>query len=132
MSQNSFKIWGIKSRIHEDSHNEIDLLELKKNSFCSVHHHIDKINKFILVSGKVDIVSELGTKSLGIGECFEVHPELIHQFRVVENSILIEIAYTTDTGIDPNDIIRKKQGGLVVNNVDTSIPELKAKGLLKL
>jgi len=132
MSNNSFKIWGIKQRIHCDYHNEIDLLQLKKNSFCSVHHHKEKINKFILVSGKVAIVSELGTKVLAINETFEVHPPLVHKFQALEDSILIEIAYTNDAIIDSSDIVRQIQGGLIINGVAMSIPELKEKKLLDL
>jgi len=132
MSNNSFKIWGIKQRIHLDNHNEIDLLQLKRDSFCSVHHHKEKINKFILVSGKVEIISELGTKVLGINETFEVHPPLVHKFKALENSVLIEIAYTIDTDINPDDIIRQIQGGLIIDGAEIPIPELKDKGLLNL
>lgn len=132
MSQNSFKIWGIKQRIHSDNNNEIDLLQLKKNSFCSVHFHKEKINKFVLISGKVEIISELGTKILAINESFEVHPELTHQFKALEDSIMIEIAYTVGSNISPKDIIRKIEGGLIIDGVEMSIPELKKMGLLNL
>lgn len=132
MSNHSFKIWGIKQRIHLDNNNEIDLLQLKKDSFCSVHHHEKKINKFILVSGKIEIVSELGTTLLSVNESFEVHPTLKHKFKALEDSVLIEIAYTTNTVINPDDIVREIEGGLVVDGVEMTIPELKDKGLLNL
>lgn len=132
MSEMSFKIWGIKQSILSDEHNEIDLLQLRKNSFCSVHHHKYKINRFILISGKVDIITEFATKSLIINESFEVCPPLIHKFKALADSVMIEIAYTNNTPIDSNDISRTVEGGLIIDGKEMTIPELKKKGLLNL
>ena len=56
-----FKIWGHRRRIHLNGQYEIDLLDLKANTFCSTHFHKDKINKFIVISGRVKIESEFGS-----------------------------------------------------------------------
>ena len=56
--ENIFKIWGERRRIHVDEKNEIDHCILKANTFCSTHTHKTKINKFLVLSGKVRIETE--------------------------------------------------------------------------
>lgn len=130
MSQ--LKIWGERRRILLDDKNEIDLLYLKKNSFCSWHKHLEKINRFILVSGKVSIITEFGTKELKINEPFDVLPPLKHRFVIQEDSVMIEMAYVEKGNINPDDITRIAQGGRILKGVYLTIPELEEKGFLDL
>ncbi len=129
---NIFKCWGERRRILLDDYNEVDLLHLKKNTFCSTHTHIDKINRFVLVSGKVEIQTELGNKVLSPNDEWTVHPPLKHRFVVLEDSVMIEIAFVKEGNINPNDIKRESLGGKIIDGKELTIDDLKEKGLLEL
>ncbi len=130
--ENINKIWGTRSRILLDDHNEIDLLKLKKNTFCSTHTHKDKINVFILVNGKVKIETEIGYKILMPNDEWTVYPLVKHRFVVLEDSVMLELAFVRDGTIDENDINRESLGGRIIDGVELTIDDLKAKGLLNL
>ena len=130
--ENIHKIWGSRSRILLDSYNEIDLLQLKKDSFCSTHIHKTKINTFILVSGKVKIETEIGNIILMPNDEWTVYPLVKHRFVVLEDSVMLELAFVRDGTIDENDINRESLGGRIINGVELTIDDLKAKGLLNL
>lgn len=129
---NIFKIWGTRRRILLTTTSEIDLLYIKKDCFCSKHSHSDKINKFIVISGKVRIESEYGNVVLKANESFEVHPPLKHRFSALEDSVAIECAYVEKGNIDADDIKREIQGGRIIEGKYLSIPELQKRGLLDL
>ncbi len=99
-----FKVWGTKHRIHLDTKNEIDLLYLKKNTFCSTHNHKYKNNRFILISGNVVIETEFDKANLGSGDEWTVLAPDKHRFVALEDSVMIEIAWVFDCKIDPEDI----------------------------
>ena len=105
------KIWGKKHRLLENDLCEIDLLTLEKNTACSQHYHLHKINRFILISGDVRIKTDLGEHKLKVEEPFDVQANLKHQFVVKKDSLLLEIAFVNDGKIDPDDITRLVQGG---------------------
>ena len=130
--ENINKIWGTRSRILLDDHNEIDLLKLKKNTFCSTHTHKDKINVFILVNGKVKIETEIGYKILMPNDEWTVYPLVKHRFVVLEDSVMLELAYVRDGKIYENDINRESLGGKIIDGKELTIDDLKAKGLLNL
>jgi len=129
---NIHKIWGERRRILLTETSEIDLLYLKEDSFCSTHKHKDKINRFIVVKGRVKIETEYGYKILKSNESFEVEPPLMHRFMALEDSIMIELAYVKTGKIDPNDIDRKSQGGRIKNGVEMTLNEMRKRGLLEL
>ena len=129
---NVFKIWGRRRRILLTDRTEIDLVYLKKNCFCSTHNHDYKINKFIVVDGKVRIESEYGKVTLTKNESFEVRPPLKHRFYALEDSIMIECAYVEKGNIDPNDIERESQGGRIVDGKEMTLDKMRKKGLLEL
>lgn len=131
-TSNIFKIWGTRRRILLTTTSEIDLLYIKKDCFCSKHNHLNKINKFIVISGKIKIESEYGETILNANESFEIHPPLKHRFSALEDSIMIECAYTEKGDIDADDIKREIQGGRIIEGNYLSIPELKKRGLLDL
>jgi len=132
MSENINKVWGERRRIHLDSKNEIDLLYVKKDTFCSTHTHEKKINKFIVVSGAVRIETEYGAQILRKNDVWEVNPPLKHRFYALADSIMIEIAYTKSTVINPDDINRESQGGRLVNKEEMTLNQMREKGLLDL
>jgi len=115
------KVWGKKDTIFRGNNVVIDILYLKKDTFCSWHYHNTKYNKFIVLSGKVRIefldklemaVLENGSNS----DYLFVNPLKKHRFVVLEDSVVIEIMYTTNNQqLCEDDIVRSKQGGKIIN-----------------
>jgi mannose-6-phosphate isomerase-like protein (cupin superfamily) len=132
MGENIFKIWGTRNRLLLDDKNEIDLLYVNKDTFCSLHSHETKINRFYVIEGSIRIETEYGRKILVKGESFVVRPSLKHRFVILEDSIILEMAYVEEGRISPSDIIREKSGGRIIDGKEFTIEELKDKGLLEL
>lgn len=132
-SGNIFKIWGERRRILLTDRCEIDLLYLKKGTFCSTHKHKKKINKFVVVEGEVKIETDFGNKILKKNESWTVKPPLIHRFCPLTDSIMIELAYTEDkTKISSTDIWRFSQGGRIIDGKELTFDEMREKSLLDL
>lgn len=129
---NVFKVWGRRNRLLLTDTSEIDLLDIKKDSFCSTHSHNNKINRFVVLSGKVQICSDYGDVILKPNDSFEVRPPLKHRFFALENSVMIELAFVESGKIDANDINRESQGGRIIDNVAYTLDEMKQKGMLEL
>ena len=131
-NSNVFKVWGIRQRLLLTDTTEIDLVTVNKDTFCSTHSHQQKINKFYVLSGKIQIQSEYGDVILEAGSIFEVRPPLKHRFFAIENSTMIEMAYVEEGKIDAEDIDRESQGGRIVDNKAYTLDEMEKKGLLDL
>ena len=132
MSGNINKIWGERRRILYTTKTEIDLLYLKADTFCSTHTHQFKINRFLVVEGKVRIETEFGDVILEKNQSWEVHPFLRHRFVPLTNAVMIEMAYVIEGQIDPDDIMRFGQGGRIIDGKEMTHDELRNKGLLDL
>jgi len=131
-TNNVFKVWGTRRRLLLTETSEIDLVHVKKDSFCSRHYHNKKINRFVVISGKIQIQSAYGNVILKANESFEVRPTLEHRFFAIEDSIMVELAFVEEGVINADDIVRIKQGGRVVDNKAYTLKELKEKGMLEL
>jgi len=129
---NNDKIWGKKYNLFTSDKVIIDMLYLKANTFCSSHTHKTKYNRFIGVSGKVEISTIFASKILKKDDIFEVEPNIKHRFKVLTNAIMIEISYVLKGKIKEDDIIRESLGGKIIDGVEYTIDELKEKGLLEL
>jgi len=132
--ENINKIWGERRRMLLTVRTEIDLLNIKKDTFCSTHFHKSKINRFVLVSGKVRIETDYGHKILYPNESWTVYPPRVHRFIALEDSVMVELAFIkeSDIQIDPDDIFRKSQGGQIIDRKEMTLDEMKKKGLLDL
>jgi len=104
------KVWGERWLLRQDSTHAVSYLKLKKNTRCSWHFHREKWNLFVVLSGKVGIVTEYGEIALGPGQEFTVEPLIWHEFRVYEDSEMIEEMYVA---YDEGDIERKELGSLL-------------------
>jgi len=132
MNGNIHKIWGERRRILLTDKCEIDLLYLKKDTFCSTHHHKYKINRFVVVKGQVRIETGFGHHTLKENESWDVYPPLIHRFVPLTDAIMIEVAFVEEGKINPDDINRISQGGRIINGKEMTHNEMKEKGLLDL
>ncbi len=131
-SGNIFKVWGTRRRILLTDTIELDLLHLKKDTFCSTHSHNKKINLFTIIEGQVRIETEFGRITLRKNESFEVHPPLKHRFVALADSIMVESAFVEKGKIDAKDINRRILGGKIIKGKYISIPELRKKRYLEL
>lgn len=117
MSNWQQKCWG-RTRIIYQSKNLLRYeLEVTSNSYCSIHYHENRTNRFILKSGRVSVIT-LGEGSytrcdLRIDEPFDVDPKVNHLFVVTENGKMIE-EYFDRSGkqVEESDIVRLSQGGV--------------------
>jgi len=123
----SKKIWGELNNIFLHQQVKVDVLYLERNTGCSIHFHKRKINRFCLLKGKIEIVTDLGKKVLKKNEIFDVYPETTHQFIALQDSILIEIAFVDNGILQEKDIVRKVQGGKFIKGKFYTLDELKDK-----
>ncbi len=131
-SGNVFKVWGTRRRILLTDTIELDLLHLKKNTFCSTHFHKNKLNLFTVIKGRIRIETEYGRIILRKNESFKVSPPLKHRFVALKDSIMVETAYVTKGIIDEDDINRGLLGGRIIKGKYISIPELRKNGQLEI
>jgi mannose-6-phosphate isomerase-like protein (cupin superfamily) len=106
--QREKKLWGERWLLRIDSTHATSYLILKAMTRCSWHVHAAKYNLFVVLSGKVGIKTEDGETILGPGEEFTIAPGVFHEFRVYENSEMIEEMYVA---YEESDITRKDIGG---------------------
>lgn len=108
------KIWGTTTEIFSGPGFELHRIEVIKGGYCSKHSHKSKYNLFYVESGKLRIriyKNELeDVTELSPGEQTTVAPIESHRFEAVEDTIAYEFYWVI---LDPNDITRLDQGGVV-------------------
>lgn len=112
------KVWGKKIDLFNTLRLDIDLLILKPNTFCSWHYHEYKGNLFILLWGKVFLdfyPVQTSNRQSPLILIKNIIATVIHRFRVTKSSIMIEISYVKKGILKLEDIIRLKQGGVIIN-----------------
>ena len=70
------------------------VLELKKGYRCSIHHHKEKDETFLVIEGRV--LMEIDGKEwvMEAGHCQHIAPGTKHRFTGLENSRIIEFSTT--------------------------------------
>ena len=113
------KIWGETQEIHPC----VWLMIIKEGGFSSDHKHDDMVNKFVLVSGKLKIVSkpldsgkEVETVLTKLGDSVAVPPGVLHRFECIEQAVCVESYFPYEPGYD---ISRNNVGG--INEDNTSV-----------
>jgi mannose-6-phosphate isomerase-like protein (cupin superfamily) len=110
------KVWGSVCHLFTADHVAVSHLRVNVGYRCSQHYHDDRVNMFVIVSGKVLIeVTEANVKRSHIlvaGETLIVSNRCVHCFHVLESGSMIEV-YWTDNGspVRLDDIIRLDEGG---------------------
>jgi len=120
----TLKVWGSREELFRNDNVLVALLRLDVGTYSSFHNHSAKSDKFTLISGEVKINTELGEIILKPGQSLVIDPPLLHQFIVVEDSVMIEISYSI---LNSEDINRIYQGGKIVNGEKVSLNELNKK-----
>lgn len=112
--QRMSKIWGERWLIRKDSTHASSVLFLNPGMECSWHRHQAKHNLFVVLEGKVGVVTgdeERGTTTETIltpGQSFTTVPGEWHKFRVYEKSVMVEEMYVQ---YEEGDIERRSVGG---------------------
>lgn len=123
------KIWGFVQTIFKNTKCQVDFLYVRKNTVCSLHLHNNKYNRFFLLQGEVEIIINSQIYNLKKGEIFDVEPQIVHQFKGLKNSFMLEISFVNDDNLNLNDIQRLSQGGEFINNEFLTLDQLKEKNL---
>lgn len=86
------KVWGYEKWLENNEKYCSKLLYLKQGYQCSLHYHKIKDETFLITKGHVRF--ELGKKVLHMrtGHFIRVHPGVLHRFRGIEDSEILEIS----------------------------------------
>tara|TARA_Y100001937_G_C6949102_1_gene253817 strand:- start:50 stop:487 length:438 start_codon:yes stop_codon:yes gene_type:complete len=104
------KGWGKEVHVHNDADYCCKLLHLNEGGQCSLHFHVNKVETFYILEGRVelelfhDLKSEFLT--LEQGESIDIPRFLAHSFRGLSKSIILE----TSTFDEASDSVRIKAG----------------------
>lgn len=94
----------------------VSVLHVEKGGYSSRHFHRERINRFIVVSGCIAVVTyslaieELTRNWLHAGDVMDVPPNVVHRFEVVESGIVVEV-YWPSAHLSLEDIVRLDEGG---------------------
>jgi len=114
------KVWGKAWHIFSSPHCAVSVLETLKGGYCSRHKHAQRVNRFVVWSGSIDVVEYLDTgeevvrKTLFPGDVADVHAGVIHRFEVNEPGLVVEVYWpaTKFAEVHLTDIHRLDAGGL--------------------
>ena len=119
------KIWGMVRHVFGSptaavSILETDLTRTGKRPFCSRHSHAQRVNRFIVQSGAIDVVeydangaTEMARVRMNPGDMHDVEAGVVHRFEVVEPGIVVEVYFPARAGseVRADDIMRIDRGG---------------------
>lgn len=111
------KVWGVTNEIQSsDFYSKHELL-LASGGYCSLHYHKHRANRFIVISGVIEIIEMYGPlvykKRLCSGDQYDVPSLVPHMFVVYEGGNIIEEYYSDRGGkVDSDDIVRIINGGM--------------------
>lgn len=88
------KVWGKEYWVVNNELYCFKELHLKKDHFCSMHHHKVKDETFIVHSGLVSIVVNGIQKLLFPHDSIRIAPGMEHRFTGLEDSVIYEISTT--------------------------------------
>jgi len=112
MSISWAKIWGENKEIFVNDTCSINVLDILKSTVCSRHSHKSKYNLFYVLEGEVEIdifYNDYQPHVIKLlpGASFLVEPNLIHRFRGIEQSKVIEVMFVKYSA---EDIVRLDVG----------------------
>lgn len=115
------KVWGETREIaHTQFYSRHELI-LRPNTYCSLHYHQHRANKFTIISGVVTIIEMYGPMvrkfvlDANSDNLFYDVPSLVpHMFVVNESGYMVEEYYPDRGGeVDRDDIVRIVEGGMM-------------------
>lgn len=118
MSRRQAKVWGQTETLFESDHYSKHLLDLVPGTYCSLHYHEERANRFHVISGHVRVLRLFGWhekwKGLDQDMTLVVPSLVVHLFMVVSTARMVE-EYWPDRGgvVRDDDIVRLCPGGKV-------------------
>jgi len=102
------KIWGKTQLVFAHNSTETHIIEAKKGFRCSCHSHKFKWNRFVVISGKLEVRVYQDDKvvditTLGPWQVTDVPPGTQHEFAAMEDTTAVELYWVT---LDAQDIDR--------------------------
>ena len=116
------KIWGVARHVFRDANAAVSVLETYKGYCCSKHFHSQRVNRFIVQYGSIDVVEydpggeyEVSRIKLHNGDVHDVEAGVVHRFEVNEAGLVIEVYFPSRPGdrVSHDDITRLDEGGRV-------------------
>ena len=114
------KCWGKAMHVFQNPHAAVSILETLKGGYCSRHFHSQRVNRFIVQSGVIEVVEydpggtlEVSRVRMEAGDTHDVEAGVVHRFEVIEAGQVVEVYYPqrpTDR-VNHDDIVRLDIGG---------------------
>lgn len=111
------KGWGTVRHAFDSPQCAVSILHTEAGGYCSRHYHEERVNRFVVVMGAIDVVlyshpdlPETGRHRLNPGDVFDVDAQQLHRFEVVEPGIVVEVYWPSAT-VRQDDIVRLDIGG---------------------
>lgn len=116
MNEWANKFWGETREIIHTPYYAKHELKLIKGGYCSLHYHRQRANRFIVKSGKVEIITWFGpiyqSQIIGPDNTIVVASLVAHLFFVHADSEMDEEYYPDRGGeVTRDDIVRLMEGG---------------------
>lgn len=114
------KVWGTARHVFSDPHAAVSILETLKGGYCSRHFHSQRVNRFIVQSGVIEVVEynpggelEVNRTRMEAGDVHDVEAGVVHRFEVIESGQVVEVYYPQRPidRVSHDDIIRLDLGG---------------------
>jgi len=129
------KCWGKTRCLLDSSEFSQHELILKSKSYCSLHYHNHRANRFIVTSGLINVVTFIGPEQyihvLREGDRLDVPSLVLHMFIVLEDGSMLEEYYPDRlvnnkiAEVNQDDIVRLVEGGVMHHcNVSELLAEL--------
>ena len=111
------KVWGSTMLAFAYNDIEVHAICVRKGGYCSQHLHRHKWNRFMVLSGQLEVslyldgplMEEADVTIVDAGQVTDVPPGIVHQFKALEDTLAIE-AYWVSLGTQ--DIERYVAGGI--------------------
>lgn len=121
------KPWGTSTPLYLTSEMEVVKISILKTGHCSRHRHLNKDNTFIVLRGELLVIEEPGSLAAvqhPLDPCSKpltIPRGVLHKFWALTDVEAIEIYRAAEgTTIDPDDIIRYSEGGLLAPQLHDS------------
>jgi mannose-6-phosphate isomerase-like protein (cupin superfamily) len=121
----AIKAWGRTRELVTSPYYSKHELRVVQGGYCSLHYHKERANRFIILSGLVEVVTMFGPfcerKLVGPDNSYDVPSLVPHMFIVRRTGVMIEEYYPDRGGkVRDSDIVRLVEGGrLDPKNLDS-------------
>src|SRR3990167_48649 len=117
------KVWGKATHVFHSHHAAVSILETVIGGYCSRHLHSQRVNRFIVQSGVIEVVEynptgelETNRTKLEPGDVHDVDAGVVHRFEVIEPGLVVEVYFPARPGamVSHDDIQRIDLGGRIM------------------